>query len=116
MHGRRMLVVEDDQATGDLLRAIFTELGWVVGVASTVADALASLEPPPDFLLLDISLPDGDGAEILRRVRAANLPTRVAVTTGHDPASLGVVAALRPDAVLHKPIDVDEVCRTCGVR
>ena len=111
---RNLLVVDDDQATRDLLRAIFTHLGWEVAVAATRADGLAHLDPPPDLLILDISLPDGDGTDILRRIRRDHLPTRVAVTTGHDLASLDGVAGLRPDALLQKPINVDEVVRACG--
>src|SRR5918997_682216 len=105
MNRQRMLVVEDDRTTCDLLRAIFAHLGWQVVVASTVAEGLRLLDPPPDLLVLDISLPDGDGTEILRHVRTAHLPTRVAVTTGHNPALLPAVAHLRPDVLLQKPIE-----------
>jgi DNA-binding response OmpR family regulator len=116
MNRQRMLVVEDDRTTCDLLRAIFAHLGWQVLVASTVADALRLLDPPPDLLVLDLTLPDGDGTDILRHVRTAHLPTRVAVTTGLDPAFLPAVTSLRPDALLQKPIEVADVCRACGPR
>ena len=108
--------VEDDPTTCDLLKAIFAHMGWEVEVASTVVDGLRLLDPPPELLLLDLSLSDGDGAAILRQVRSARLPTRVAVTTGHDPAGLGPVSELGPDAVFWKPIDVGEVCRSFGLR
>jgi DNA-binding response OmpR family regulator len=111
---RNMLVVDDDRTTRDVLRAIFGQMGWEVDVAATVEDGLAHLDPPPDALILDLSLPDGSGTEILRRIRRDRLPTRVAVTTGHDPDSLGHVAELRPEALLQKPIDVDELCRVWG--
>ncbi|HEX8203502.1 MAG TPA: response regulator [Isosphaeraceae bacterium] len=106
-----MLLVEDDRTTCELLRAIFGHLGWQVAVASTVAEGLRLLDPPPDLLVLDLTLPDGDGTDILRQVRTAHLPTRVAVTTGHDPSLLPAVASLRPDALLQKPIEVADVCR-----
>lgn len=111
-----MLVVEDDRTTCDLLRAIFSHLGWEVKVAETVADGLALLDPPPDLIVLDVSLPDGDGTDILRYVRSAQLPTRVAVTTGHDPSLLSVIASLTPDALLQKPIEVADVCRAFDLR
>jgi DNA-binding response OmpR family regulator len=116
MNRQRMLVVEDDRTTCDLLRAIFAHLGWQVAVASTVAEALSLLDPPPDLLILDLTLPDGDGTDILRHVRTAHLPTRVAVTTGHDPGLLSAVADLRPDALLQKPIEVADVCRAYDAR
>jgi len=111
-----MLVVEDDPTTCDLLRAIFAHLGWQVAVASTVAEGLSLLDPPPDLLVLDLTLPDGDGTDLLRHVRTAHLPTRVAVTTGHDPALLSAVSSLRPDALLQKPIEVADVCRAYDAR
>ena len=111
MDRHRMLVVEDDRTTCDLLRAIFAHMGWDVDVAETVAEGLAGLDPPPDLLVLDVTLPDGDGTDILRKVRSDHLPTRVAVTTGHDPGMLTALASLRPDALLQKPIEVEDVCR-----
>ena len=108
-----MLVVEDDATTSDLLGYIFSHMGWEVTQAATVADALDRLDPPPEVLILDLSLPDGDGIEVLRRVREGHLPTRVAVTTGHDLTSLGSLADLHPDAVLQKPIEINDVCRAC---
>src|SRR4051795_9570439 len=116
MNRQRMLVVEDDPTTCDLLRAIFAHLGWQVAVASTVAEGLTLLDPPPDLLVLDLTLPDGDGTDLLRHVRTAHLPTRVAVTTGHDPALLSAVTNLRPDALLQKPIEVADVCRAYDAR
>jgi DNA-binding response OmpR family regulator len=111
---RNMLVVDDDRTTRFLLRAIFTQMGWEVAVAGSVTAGLSRLDPPPDALILDLSLPDGSGTEILRRIRRDRLPTRVAVTTGHDPDSLGHVAELRPEALLQKPVSLDELCRVWG--
>ena len=72
--------------------------------ASTVAEGLALLDPPPDYLILDLGLPDAGGEVILRRVRDAGLETRVAVTTGSDdPGRLRKVRDLRPEAVFAKP-------------
>src|SRR4051812_38730876 len=103
MDRRQILVVEDDRTTCRLLAAIFAHLGWEVLIAPTVAEALASLDPPPDRILLALSLPDGDGAEVLRHVRSARLPTRVVVTTGYEPTSREAVRAWGPDAFLQKP-------------
>src|SRR4051812_13940425 len=110
---RMLLVVEDDRVTRELLRSIFARMGWQVCVASTVADGLARLDPPPDLLILDLTLPDGDGTDLLRHIRSAHLPTRVAVTTGHNPALLSAVTQLKPDALLQKPIDVEAVFQVC---
>jgi CheY-like chemotaxis protein len=113
-HRHRMLLVEDDLQTRTLLRRILALCGWEVVEAATVAEGLARLATPPDCLLLDLELPDGDGESILRRVRADGLAVRVVVNTGtDDPDRLGAVSALNPDAVLKKPLDSDGLRTIC---
>jgi DNA-binding NarL/FixJ family response regulator len=79
-------------------------------------EGLARLDPPPDRLVLDLGLPDGDGEAILRRVRAERLPIRIIVHTGMvDPARLSAVSSMRPDAVLPKPLDSEGLRTICGM-
>lgn len=107
-----VLIVEDDPATGKALRRLFRLKGWSVTLATTVADALESLTPPPYFILLDLMLPDGDGEDVLRRVRDENIPCRVGVCSGtNDVARLARVRDMGPDAIFQKPINFDAVCR-----
>ena len=96
-------------------------MGWHVTTAKSVAEGLATVEAEPDpcCLILDLDLPDGRGETVLERVRAKGMKTRVAVCTGSmDAGRLTAVAALKPDALLTKPVtfaDVwDGVCRVCG--
>jgi ActR/RegA family two-component response regulator len=108
----RLLIVEDDGLVRRVWHEIFDRRGWDVTAANTVAGGLALLEPAPDYLILDLSLPDGCGETILRKVRDDNLKTRVTVMTGVDDAArLGRVRLLRPEALLRKPIDVADVWR-----
>jgi two-component system KDP operon response regulator KdpE len=110
----RMLLVEDHPATRNLLRRILSLCGWDVIEAATLSEGLAQLDPPPDCLVLDLELPDGDGETILRAVRASHLPTRVVVNTGLDePTRLNAVSELRPEALLHKPLDSAGLNRIC---
>lgn len=103
----RLLVVEDDALARSCWEVIFSQRGWEVVTAGTVAEGLARLDPAPDYLILDLSLPDGGGEAILRKVREANLKTRVAVTTGSgDHARLREVRELKPEALFRKPISV----------
>jgi DNA-binding response OmpR family regulator len=69
-----VVVVEDDPLQADSLAFILRQEGYVVDVASTGAEALAVArsQPPPDTVLLDISLPDLSGVEVARRLRAGS--------------------------------------------
>lgn len=104
----RLLLVEDDFATLQALRLLLSRAGWNVEVASTLAQALRRLESCPDWLVIDLMLPDGDGTALLKKVRDENMDVRVAViTASSDSARLRIVNELKPDLVLIKPIDLD---------
>jgi len=106
----RLLVVEDDDSIRTSWDVIFSQRGWDVVTARTVAEGLSLLDPAPDYLILDLSLPDGAGETVLRKVREANLRTRVAVTSGDtNPARLRSVRDLKPEALFLKPIDIVDV-------
>jgi two-component system, OmpR family, response regulator len=116
MGGRRMLIVEDDPSSRGAMREIFARRGWDVSTAATAADGLAALEagPAPDCVVLDLMLPDGDGEDVLRKVRAGGSAARVVVTTGiRDPLRMWMLGMGRPDAVVRKPVDAETVCRAC---
>jgi len=108
-----MLIIEDHAATRSVLRHIFRRKGWDVIEAGTVAQGLSLLDesPTPNFLLLDLDLPDGQGETILRKVRRDRLPVRVAVcsATG-DPKRWSRIRELDPEALFQKPIDISDVC------
>lgn len=110
----RVLIVEDDLATLFAMRTLFGQRGWDVSESRTIAAALAQLDPPPDWIVLDLSLADGDGEEVLRHVRGAGVPSRVAVVSGAlDADRLAVLKPLRPDLMLAKPILFGELLETC---
>src|SRR5687767_5733749 len=71
----RMLLVEDDELTCSLMRSLFAGTGLEIVEARTLAEALTLLDSRPDYLILDCTLPDGNGVEVLERVRADGLPT-----------------------------------------
>jgi DNA-binding NarL/FixJ family response regulator len=74
--------------------------------AATVAEALELLVPPPDWVILDMHLPDGLGLTVLQTIRRAGLPTRVIVSSSSEDAVLMAgVAAYEPDLILAKPLN-----------
>src|SRR5688500_15190953 len=68
---RRLLVVDDEPTIVSLLSASLRFVGFEVRTAATGAEALAvAAEFKPELLVLDVMLPDCDGFEVVRRLRA----------------------------------------------
>jgi DNA-binding response OmpR family regulator len=68
---KRILLVEDDAVFSELLRTGFERAGWHAEVAPSGTDAFErAATMKPDFILLDIVLPDMTGFEVLRRFKA----------------------------------------------
>jgi DNA-binding response OmpR family regulator len=115
--GKRILIVEDDHFTLAALEVIFGRYGFQVISASTVAEGLRLLDEDPDCVVLDLSLPDGLGIDILAQIRERKMEVCIAVTTGSvDPGLLDAAASLHPDVLLRKPVDAKRLLSTFGVR
>ena len=78
----RILVAEDDRDTAGFVERGFSELGHNVLVAETGADALHLLSTESmDVAVIDRMLPEIDGVTVVRRIRAADIQTRVILLT-----------------------------------
>lgn len=82
-----------------------------VTVVTTVAQGLVKLDAlHPDYVVLDLMLPDGDGEQILRHIRSSAEKIRVCVTTAsNDVDRLTNLQTMHPDCVLPKPIDLHKL-------
>jgi CheY-like chemotaxis protein len=104
---QRILVVDDDRTTRDLLRLQLKSLGYGVDTAADGASGLARLERRRyDLVLLDVWMPGMDGLEVLGRIRSAPAPPPVVVMTADD-APQTVLKAIRERAYRYvtKPIE-----------
>ncbi len=103
-----LLLVEDDLASAQVLTAALAlRPGLTVRVVGTVADAIATVRTGClDAVLLDISLPDGTGWDVLRALRGrphtASIPV-VVLTAGPGTVPVGTPS---PDRIMTKPLDV----------
>jgi two-component system KDP operon response regulator KdpE len=112
MHRHRLLLIDDDAGTRSAIGSIFSRMGWMVRLASTLREGIAWLEAghEPCCLILDLGLPDGPGETILEAVREKRLRTHVAVCTGLDDRErIALVAKLNPNVLLLKPVKVADV-------
>lgn len=110
----RLLVVDDDPYTRSALENLLSRRGWVVDLASTVAEGLARLDPSTRCLVLDLQLPDGDGLAVLHAARSRCPGVRVAICSGtEDPARVASIRLLKPELLLHKPIELASLFSLC---
>ena len=71
LRGIRVLVVDDEEDSRQLVKAILDECGCIVTLASSVAEAMGSLRASVvDLLISDIGMPHEDGFDLIRQVRA----------------------------------------------
>lgn len=71
LYGLRILVVDDDVDTRDLLEWVLQRAGAEVKTVASAREALGALEKErPHVLVSDIAMPDEDGYSLLRKVRA----------------------------------------------
>ena len=83
----RVVVIEDHVDTADLMREILRDAGHDVRIAHTGADGIeAARALPAEVVLCDVGLPDIDGYEVARRLRAdaATAKARLVALTGFD--------------------------------
>jgi two-component system, OmpR family, KDP operon response regulator KdpE len=110
VNGQRVLVVDDEP---QILRALGTTLrgaGYTVDTASTVADALtAAAASPPEAVILDLVLPDGNGTQVTRELRTwSEAPVIVLSAVGEEKEKIAALDAGADDYVT-KPFSVDEL-------
>jgi DNA-binding response OmpR family regulator len=111
---RHVLVVEDNVDVGDAFRVLFESTGRRVSVARTVADAVAAARAERvDLMLLDLTLPDGSGLQVLEELNEGDARPRVSVAlTGRDePDVVKRCYDLGCTAVLVKPVPARELLR-----
>lgn len=113
----RVLVVEDDEGIAAGLALSLRQHGHALDQAGSVAAAWSMLQAEPfDLLLLDLGLPDGDGTELLRRLRASppgRLPDAalpVLIMTARDEVASRIAGLdLGADDYVTKPFHPDEL-------
>ncbi len=110
----RLLLVEDTVSLATLYREYLRDEGHAITHAPTLAAARAVLaRDPPDAVLLDLRLPDGDGLGLLAEISASAAAPPVVVLTAHGSVATAV-AAMRAGAAdfLVKPFPAERLVVT----
>ena len=107
-----VLIVDDSAAVTGALRVLFEETGHDVSIATSVREAVdLAAARSVDVMLLDLTLPDGDGLAALSAMRDRQVEPRVtAALTGHaEPEIAARCTAAGCRAVLVKPVPIAEL-------
>jgi signal transduction histidine kinase/ActR/RegA family two-component response regulator len=115
LDGLRVLVVDDDADSREVVREVLEQAGAEVFTAASAREALAAFSAsPPDVLLSDLGMPEQDGYDLIRRVRALGVAqggqVPAAALTAYTQAEdrrAAVVAGY--EGYLSKPIDPAEL-------
>ncbi len=107
----RLLLVEDDPYLQETLARSLSRRGMQVSCAASAAQALSLWKSVrPDVVMLDLTLPDGDGLNVVSQIRKEGLTTPVLVLTARTTVGdrvLGLNSGA--DDYMAKPFDLDEL-------
>lgn len=106
----RILMIDDDARLAGMVSDYLGEAGFRVTASGTAAEGLAMLAREPfEALILDLMLPDADGLEVCRKVRATSALPILMLTARGDSADRVVGLELGADDYLPKPFEPREL-------
>jgi two-component system response regulator RegA len=108
---KSLLIVDDDRPFSARLARAMEARGYEVRVAESVADGLAAVEAQaPAFAVIDMRLGDGNGLDVIARLKERRPDARGVILTGYGNIATAVTAVkLGAFDYLAKPADADEI-------
>lgn len=108
---RSLLIVDDDKAFLTRLARAMASRGYDVRTADSVAEGLAAVSvDPPAFAVIDMRLADGNGLDVITKLKETRPEARGVVLTGYGNIATAVTAVkLGAYDYLAKPADADEI-------
>jgi DNA-binding response OmpR family regulator len=100
----KILVIDDDTAVTDLLSVLLRSQGFDVTATNSSSDGLSYVrEDEPDLIVLDLMMPEIDGWEVCRSVRAFSQVPIIVLSALNDPSMVASVLDAGADDYLTKP-------------
>ncbi len=112
MQGQRILIVDDEASLRTALFRALDRKGYqvITSASSKEAETVGSSDKPLDLAIVDLRLPDGDGIELMEKLRALHPNIQVIILTGH--ASIETAVDATRKGAFHfvtKPCNLDEI-------
>lgn len=106
----RLVIVEDDPVTRAVIAGYFTDQGFQVEEAETIAQARQAVRRfRPDLIFIDVVLPDGDGLELARELQSSSDAGIIFVTRRDADVDRIVALELAGDHYVSKPVDLRDL-------
>jgi DNA-binding response OmpR family regulator len=110
MPGQSVLVVEDTDEIRELVTTVLTKAGMDVRAVASGAACMAELRRQvPDVVVLDLGLPDADGTEVCRQIRAETQCYVLMLTARAEEVDLLIGLAVGADGYMAKPFSPREL-------
>lgn len=110
-----MLLVEDSELVTSAMAILFESVGYRLSIAGSVAEAISTgASDPAKLVLLDLTLPDGDGLAAIEPLRTNGSKTFVALTGRDDPETRARCLAAGCADVLVKPVPARQLLARCA--
>lgn len=114
---KHVLIVEDDRDINTFLTLELEDAGFTVSSYETGVSGLSAVrEDHPDLVVLDLGLPDLDGAEIARRIRHTDDTPIIILTAADDVGTKVAMLNAGADDYLAKPFHSDELIARINVQ
>jgi two-component system response regulator RegA len=106
-----LFIVEDDEPFRQRMARALEARGFDVRAAASIKEAQALLaHDPPEFVVLDLRMPDGNGLDLIPLLTDADPETRIVVLTGYGSIATAMEAVRRGATdYLTKPVDADDI-------
>ena len=113
LNGLTLLVVDDNEAHNYALSKSLQAAGATVMSAHTGTETIEMARKKPDVILLDVNLPDINGFEVCKRIKADPFTKDIAVifisATYQDPNSKALAASVGAETYLFHPVDKNQL-------
>jgi len=112
---KNILIIDDEGDLCWLLSNTLQKKGYNISTANTISDSMARLKEIPDLLFLDLKLPDGDGMDLLPRIREITPQTLVVIISAYgSEEKRGEAKDEGIYSFLDKPFTEENILETIG--